>query len=105
MRPTGRSRGPMGEGVLTSGFSRPLGALACEGVSLETIASAVDTPTYVYSASLIREQYERLSETLGRVPHRVHYSAKANSNTAVLSLLHSLGSGVDIVSGGELYRA
>jgi diaminopimelate decarboxylase len=94
----------VGEGVLTTGFSRNRGALACEGVSLETIASAVDTPTYVYSASLIREQYERLSAALGKVPHRVHYSVKANSNAAVLSLLRSLGAGVDIVSGGELYR-
>ena len=45
----------MGEGVLTSGFARVEGALACEGVALEAIAREVGTPTYVYSAAMIRE--------------------------------------------------
>lgn len=100
-----RERGVVGEGVLSGGFTRLDGALACEGVPLETIAAAADTPTYVYSASFIREQFARLDRALAPVPHRLHYSAKANSNGALLSLLHELGAGVDIVSGGELYRA
>ena len=95
----------MGEGVLTTGFNRSAGGLACEGVSLETIAGAVDTPTYVYSASVVREQYERLARAFAPVPHRIHYSVKANGNLAVLRLLRSMGAGVDIVSGGELHRA
>jgi diaminopimelate decarboxylase len=87
------------------GFVREGGILTCDGVSLETITSAADTPVYVYSAAAIRYQYARLSAALSRIPHRLHYSVKANSNLAILGLLRGLGSGVDIVSGGEMYRA
>ena len=95
----------MGEGVLTRGFVRHDGALWSEGVPLETIARDAGTPTYVYAAGIIRDQYARLDKALEAVPHRIHYSAKANSSRAILSLLRELGAGVDIVSGGELYRA
>jgi diaminopimelate decarboxylase len=95
----------VGESVLTSSFARVDGALACEGVPLSTIANAVGTPTYVYSANAVREQYARLSAALDGVPYRIHYSLKANSNLALLRLLRSLGSAVDVVSGGELFRA
>lgn len=105
MRTAGHHRGPVGESVLTASLARRDGVAACEGVSLEAIAAAVGTPTYVYSATAIREQYRRLAGALAPVPHRIHYSVKANANLAVLALLRSLGAGVDIVSGGELYRA
>lgn len=95
----------MGESILTPAFGRVDGALVCEGVALETIAETVSTPTYVYSANAIREQYARLARALAPVPHRVHYSVKASSSLGILALLRSLGAGVDIVSGGELYRA
>jgi diaminopimelate decarboxylase len=87
------------------GFRRSDGVLYCDGVSLETIASAVGTPVYVYSVAAIEDQYQRLSRALANVPHRLHYSVKANSNLAILGILRRLGSGVDIVSGGEMYRA
>ncbi|MEP7065888.1 MAG: diaminopimelate decarboxylase, partial [Gemmatimonadota bacterium] len=77
----------------------------CEGVSLDAIAKAVGTPVYVYSARAIREQYDALDRVLAPVPHRLHYSMKANANLAILRLLQERGAGVDIVSGGELYRA
>jgi diaminopimelate decarboxylase len=98
---------PDGSGTEKSvtGFSRRMGLLSCDGVSLEGIADAVGTPVYVYSIADIRHQYGRLSRALSRVPHRLHYSVKANSNIAILGILRGLGSGVDIVSGGELYRA
>jgi diaminopimelate decarboxylase len=95
----------MGEGVLTSGFARVEGALACEGVALEAIAREVGTPTYVYSAAMIRDRYTRLDAAVAALPHRIHYTLKANSNAGILRLLRELGAGVDIVSGGELYRA
>ncbi len=95
----------MGESVLSAGFARTDGELHCDGVSLDAIARTVGTPAYIYSAPLIREQYGRLERALAPVPHRIHYSAKANSARGVLALLQSLGAGVDIVSGGELYRA
>jgi len=95
----------MGESVLSTGFTRVDGELACDGVSLEAIAHDVGTPAYIYSAPSIREQYTRLDRALAPVPHRIHYSAKANSARGILRLLRSLGAGVDIVSGGELYRS
>jgi diaminopimelate decarboxylase len=91
---------------MAAGFTRTArGELMCDGVSLEAIASAVGTPVYVYSARAIREQYDALDHALAPVAHRLHYSMKANSNLAVLRVLQERGAGVDIVSGGELYRA
>jgi diaminopimelate decarboxylase len=87
------------------GFVREGGILTCDGLSLESIAAEVGTPFYVYSSAAIQLQYERLSTALSRIPHRLHYSVKANSNLAILGSLQRLGSGVDIVSGGEMYRA
>jgi diaminopimelate decarboxylase len=95
----------VGESVLTSTFARVDGRLVCEGVPLSTVARAVGTPTYVYSANAVREQYARLSAALDGVPFRIHYSLKANSNLALLRLLRSLGAAADVVSGGELFRA
>ena len=112
-------RGIVGEGILTrrstssterkdsAGLKSPLGTggLQCEAVALDAIAREVGTPTYVYSAAAIREQYQRLSAALTKVDARLHYSVKANSSIAVLALLRDLGAGLDIVSGGELFRA
>ena len=95
----------MGEGVLTSGFTRVDGTLTCDGVSLQGIAAAVGTPAYVYSVATVRDRFTRLDGALERLPHRVHYTLKANSNAAILRVLRELGAGVDVVSGGELYRA
>ena len=97
----------MGEVVLARpAFARgAAGGLACEAVALEHIAERVGTPAYVYSAAAVRGQFAKLDRALAGVPHRLHYSVKANSSLAVLSLLRGLGAGVDIVSGGELHRA
>jgi diaminopimelate decarboxylase len=95
----------MGQGVLTTGFARVQGALYCEDVPLERIARHVGTPTYVYSASTIRDRYERMDQMLSSVPHRIHYTLKANSSAGILELDRGLGAGADVVSGGELHRA
>lgn len=100
----------MGEVVLVArGFTRVDGALWCEGVPLRAIAEQVGTPSYVYSAASIREQYTALigalQSALDGVKVRVHYAVKANSSLALLNVLRELGAGVDIVSGGELFRA
>ena len=95
----------MGQGVLTSAFARRDGVLHCEDVSAERIAREAGTPVFVYSAGVVRDRYRRLDAALAGVPHRVHYSLKANANRALLSVLREVGSGVDVVSGGELYRA
>lgn len=77
----------------------------CEGVSLERIARDVGTPVYVYSAATIRDRYARLDQMLAAVPHRIHYTLKANSSRGILGLVRELGAGADVVSGGELKRA
>jgi diaminopimelate decarboxylase len=78
--------------------------LCCEGVRLEEIAAGVGTPAYVYSAASITGAYRKLDQALGRQPHTICYSVKANSNLSILRLLARLGSGFDIVSLGELFR-
>jgi diaminopimelate decarboxylase len=86
-------------------FPRDASGLRCEAVSLDVIAKAVGTPCYVYSAGAIREQYRLLRDAMGNLDARLHYSVKANSSIAILALLRELGAGLDIVSGGELFRA
>jgi diaminopimelate decarboxylase len=88
----------------TSGFSWRAAELYCEKVSLQQVADRVGTPAYVYSAASITGAVRVLDRALGRLPHTLCYSVKANSNLSILRLLASLGSGFDIVSGGELYR-
>src|SRR4051794_24627836 len=100
----GDRRGAVGQGVLTTGFTRVDGTMHCEGVSLERIVHDVGTPVYVYSASTIRDRYERLDRMLAPVKHRIHYTLKANSSRGVLRVLRDLGAGIDVVSGGELQR-
>ncbi|MEO7361263.1 MAG: diaminopimelate decarboxylase [Gemmatimonadaceae bacterium] len=89
----------------TAGFARRDGVLYAEGVALPSIAASVGTPVYVYSANTIRARYHRLEQAFAGVPHHIHFAMKANSNLSVLRLLQDMGAGVDIVSGGELYRA
>ena len=81
------------------------GVLHLDAVPLPAVAEAAGTPCYVYSAGVVRRQYRRLAAAFAGVPHRIHYSVKANSNLALLRLLRDEGAGVDVVSGGELYRA
>ena len=95
----------MGQSILTQSFTRRSGALYCEGVPAERIAAEAGTPVFVYSTEAVRERYQRLSSALAEVPHGIHYSLKANSSRALLTVLRELGSGVDVVSGGELFRA
>ena len=94
----------MGQGVLTSAFTHRDGAFHCEDVPAEAIARHAGTPVFVYSAGAIREQYRRLTDVLRGANARVHYACKANGNRAILEVLRSLGSGVDVVSGGELAK-
>ncbi len=79
-------------------------ALHAEEVPLASIADAVGTPVYVYSASTLRQQFRAVTGAFGEHPHVVCYAMKANSTLAVLRLLAEEGSGFDIVSGGELAR-
>ena len=75
-----------------------------DAVALSKLAGMYGTPLYVYSGSTIRERYLQFDEAFRAVEHTVCYSVKANSNLSILRLLAQLGSGFDVVSGGELQR-
>ena len=79
--------------------------LFCEETSLHHIVEQVGTPCYVYSHRTLVRHFHAFDEAFKDIPHIVAYAMKANSNISVLRLLAKEGSGADIVSGGELYRA
>lgn len=79
--------------------------LHCEGIPIREIAQKVGTPFYLYSYQTLVRHFTVFSNAFAGIPHLVCYSAKASSNLALLRLFVSLGGGVDVVSGGELYRA
>lgn len=80
------------------------GNYSCEGIPLSQMAEEFGTPAYVYSEKTITDHFTKLEAALSPVPHRICYSVKTNSNLAVLAHMVSMGSGFDIVSGGELHR-
>jgi diaminopimelate decarboxylase len=78
--------------------------LFCESVSVAKIAEDVGTPFYLYSHATLKRHFEAFDKAFEGMDRLVCFSAKANTNLAILHLFASLGSGLDIVSGGELYR-
>ncbi len=80
------------------------GRLCAEQVDVSALADQHGTPLYIYSRATIERHWKAFDGALGDHPHLVCYAVKANSNLAVLALLAKLGSGFDIVSGGELAR-
>jgi diaminopimelate decarboxylase len=78
--------------------------LQCESVDLAAVAKLYGTPTYVYSASTMEDNYRRLQQGLAGLDVQLCYAMKANSNLAVLRHFANLGSGFDLVSGGEIRR-
>lgn len=78
--------------------------LLCDQVPLVRLAHEYGTPLYVYSATNIRQRVRLFADAFAGLRHTVCYSVKANSNLSILRLLAELGSGFDIVSGGELER-
>ena len=76
-----------------------------EGVAIEKIVKEVGTPCYIYSHRTLTRHFMAFDQAFSSVPHLICYSVKANSNIALLKTFIKKGSGVDIVSGGELYRA
>lgn len=78
--------------------------LFVESVSLKQIAHEFGTPCYVYSQAALTQAYQAFDSAFANRDHLICYAVKANSNIAILSLFARLGSGFDIVSGGELQR-
>ncbi len=86
-------------------FEYKKGELYCERVPISRIAQQVGTPFYLYSYRTLVRHFKVFNEAFDGIPHLVCYSMKANSNLTLIRLFVSLGGGVDVVSGGELYRA
>ena len=79
--------------------------LHAENISIPELAKEYGTPLYIYSAATLRRHFEAFDSAFTGLDHMTCYSVKANSNLSVLKLLAEMGAGMDIVSGGELYRA
>ena len=86
-------------------FFYQAGELYCENVRVSRIAAKVGTPFYLYSEATLTHHYRVFDAAFEGFPHIVCFAVKANANLAILRLFAQLGAGVDIVSGGELYRA
>jgi len=85
-------------------FEYKQGKLFCEGVAIEALAEVYGTPLFVYSRATLERHWHAFDDALAGYDHLVCYAVKANSSLALLNLLARLGSGFDIVSGGELQR-
>lgn len=96
--------GRANEAAMTD-FEYKNGILHAEEVSVEALVAEHGTPLYIYSKSHLRNQYLGLANAMQAVKPLICFSMKANSNGAVIKTLLDEGSGLDIVSGGELYRA
>ena len=85
-------------------FSRINGVLHAEQCSLDQLAMQYGTPLYVYSKATFEKHYLDMDKAFGFIDHQICFAVKSNSNIAVLNVLAKLGSGFDIVTGGELAR-
>ncbi len=81
------------------------GSLYAEEVPVEQIVAAVGTPTYIYSRQTLQTHYRRIAESFSPLHPMICYSIKSCGNISILRELAGWGSGFDVVSGGELFRA
>lgn len=88
-----------------TGFHFDNEAWWCEGAGLNELANQFGTPLYVYSRAQLEANYRRVADAFAPLNARLHFSVKSNANGALLRVLRDLGSGFDVVSGGELFRA
>jgi diaminopimelate decarboxylase len=86
-------------------FEYRQGELYCEQVPISRIAKEIGTPCYIYSHATLVRHIRAYDSAFKNVPHLIAFAMKANSNLAILRVMANEGSGVDIVSGGELFRA
>jgi diaminopimelate decarboxylase len=88
-----------------SGFESRGGQWWCDQVAVEALAEEYGTPLYVYSRARVEENYRHVQHAFKALNARIHFSVKSNANGAILRVLRELGSGFDVVSAGEAYRA
>jgi diaminopimelate decarboxylase len=85
-----------------SAHSKEVEHVFCESVDLVTAAESFGTPAYVYSRAAIADAYKEFERGLSKIPHTICFAVKSNGNLSILQHLAKMGSGFDIVSGGEL---
>lgn len=79
--------------------------LHCENVNLKHLAEEFGTPLYVYSKNYFIDRFKELDEAFKLVNHKIYFASKANFNLSVIKTFYEAGSGVDVNSAGEFYRA
>ncbi|MDA0237811.1 MAG: diaminopimelate decarboxylase [Proteobacteria bacterium] len=85
-------------------INRQSGHLFIENKSAAEVVKEFGTPCYVYSKHSIETNFNRFNDAFAQRKHLICYAVKSNSNIAIINILSRLGSGFDIVSGGELSR-
>src|ERR1043165_211931 len=86
-------------------FNYRNGELYCEDVPAEKIAREVGTAVYVYSKATLLHHYRQIAQAFGPLTPTICYSVKSCGNINICRILAEAGSGFDVTSGGELYRA
>jgi diaminopimelate decarboxylase len=79
--------------------------LYCEGVSVKSITDALGTPAYIYSKKFFGDKYNEFKDAFKNVNNTLFFATKSNFNLNVIKIFSNLGSGIDVNSGGELFRA
>ena len=79
--------------------------LFCEEVPVRGIAEIVGTPLYLYSLNTLENHFRAFQNAFSGIDHLICFSVKANSNISILRIFIHMGGGVDVVSGGELFRS
>ena len=75
--------------------------LYCENVAVQKIAAEIGTPFYLYSHATLRQHFLAFQNAFEAVPHLICFSAKSNSNQAVLKLFAGLGGGLEASGEGR----
>ncbi|MBI4777763.1 diaminopimelate decarboxylase [Candidatus Desantisbacteria bacterium] len=88
-----------------SGFEYVNNELCCDGVAISGIASKIKTAFYLYSHNTMKENYQSYVDAFQTIDLLVCYACKANSNLSILQALGNMGSGMDVLSYGELFKA
>ncbi|MBN1637777.1 MAG: diaminopimelate decarboxylase [Ignavibacteriales bacterium] len=89
----------------SSYFTYKNNQLFCEDVAVEQIIKQVGTPTYIYSKKFFIDRYTEFTNAFKEIKHSIFYAIKSNFNLNLIKIFSNLGSGLDVNSEGELYRA
>jgi len=79
--------------------------LHCEKVNLSQLTEEFGTPLFVYSKNFFIDRFKELDDAFKLINHKIYFASKANFNLSVIKTFYEQGSGVDVNSAGEFYRA